>query len=229
MAPMVQTALSGGDLSTARRLADEAVSANNGWHKMVALTMRSRVARAQGQSGQSERDAHAALVCGAAAHACLGIPDVIECLAVAAADTGSRVEAVRLFAAAGAMRQRTGEVRFQIYQADYEGSIAALRNDLGENEFESAWAEGAALSAAEAITYAQRGRGERKRPAKGWASLTPAEHDVVQLAARGLSNSDIAVKLFVSPRTMQTHISHVYAKLGLSTRIQLAQEAARHA
>ena len=229
MSPMVQAALSRGDLSTARRLADDAVGATNGWHKMVALTMRARVARAQGQAGQAERDARAALVCGTAVQAHLGISDAIECLAVSAAETGSYAEAVRLFAAAAAMRHRMSEVRFQIYQADYDASIAALRNDLGENDFASGWAEGAALSAPEAIVYAQRGHGERKRPAKGWASLTPAEHDVVQLAAGGLSNSAIAAKLFVSPRTVQTHISHVYAKLGLTSRIQLAQEAARHA
>ena len=45
-------------------------------------------------------------------------------------------------------------------------------------------AERAALSTDEAIAYAQRGRGKRKRPASGWESLAPAERDVVRLAAR---------------------------------------------
>ena len=111
----------------------------------------------------------------------------------------------------------------------YEASVAALRNALGEADFDSAWAEGAALSTDEAIAYAQRGRGERKRPASGWASLTPAELDVVRLVSEGLGNKDIATRLFVSPRTVQTHLTHVYTKLGLASRVQLAQEAARHA
>ena len=78
-----------------------------------------------------------------------------------------------------------------------------------------------------AIAYAQRGRGERKRPSTGWASLTPAERDVVRLVSEGLANRDIATRLFVSPRTVQAHLTHVYTKLGLTSRVQFAQEAAR--
>ncbi len=74
----------------------------------------------------------------------------------------------------------------------------------------------------------QRGHGERKRPAGGWASLTPAELEVVRLVREGLGNKDIATRLFVSPRTVQTHLTHIFNKLALTSRLQLAQEAARH-
>ena len=100
---------------------------------------------------------------------------------------------------------------------------------MGEDDFDGAWAEGAALSIDQAIAYVQRGRGQRKRPASGWASLTPTELDVVQLVSEGLANNDIATRLFISPRTVQTHLTHVYTKLSLTSRVQLAQEAARHA
>jgi DNA-binding CsgD family transcriptional regulator len=63
----------------------------------------------------------------------------------------------------------------------------------------------------------------------GWASLTPTELDVVRLVSAGLTNDDIATRLFISPRTVQTHLTHVYTKLSLNSRVQLAQEAARHA
>jgi DNA-binding NarL/FixJ family response regulator len=120
-------------------------------------------------------------------------------------------------------------VRFKVYDAGYQASVTALRDAMGEKDFDAAWAEGAALSTEEAIAYAQRGHGERKRPTNVWESLTPAERDVVRLVSEGLANNDIATRLFVSPRTVQTHLTHVYTKLGLTSRVQLAQEAARHA
>ncbi len=225
---MAQAALAGGDLIAARRWADEAVSTTRGWHHMLALTTRSRVARAQGDPDQAYRDVHDALVCGGDIQARVGVADTLECLADLTSDAGSEREAARLFGAAHAIRERIGEVRFKVWDAVYEASLAKLRDTMGEKDFDSASAEGATLSIEEAIAYAQRGRGERKRPTSGWASLTPTERDVVRLVSDGLVNKDIATRLFVSPRTVQTHLTHVYTKLGLTSRVQLVQEAARH-
>ncbi|MGO8964205.1 MAG: LuxR C-terminal-related transcriptional regulator [Mycobacterium sp.] len=223
-----EAALAGGDLVAARRWADDAVSTMTGAFLSDPLATRARVAIAQGELDQAERDAHDALAHAAEVEAYLYIPDILECLGTLAGEAGSHREAARLFGAAESIRQRMGAVRFKVYDADYEASMTALRDALGDQDFESAWAEGAALSTEEAIAYAQRGRGERKRPASGWAALTPTERDVVRLVSEGLANNDIATRLFISPRTVQTHLTHVYTKLGLTSRVQLAQEAARH-
>ena len=122
------------------------------------------MAIAQGEPEQAERDAHDALARAAEIEAYLVIPDILECLAALAGDAGSHREAARLFGAAHAIRQRMGAVRFKVWDAGYEASVAALRDAMGEKDFDSAWAEGAALSTEEAIAYAQRGRGQRKRP-----------------------------------------------------------------
>ncbi|MGH3479515.1 MAG: response regulator transcription factor, partial [Nocardioidaceae bacterium] len=56
----------------------------------------------------------------------------------------------------------------------------------------------------------------------GWGSLTPTEREVVGLVVSGLTNPEIAARLFVSRATVKTHLSHVYAKLGVANRTELA-------
>ena len=145
------------------------------------------------------------------------MPRTWSALLVWPATLASLREAARLFGAAHGIRQRIGEVRLKVWDAGYEASVAVCEMRWSENDFDSAWAEGAALSTEEAIAYAQRGRGQRKRPTSGWGSLTPTERDVVRLVSEGLANNDIATRLFVSPRTVQTHLTHVYTKLGLTS------------
>jgi pimeloyl-ACP methyl ester carboxylesterase/DNA-binding CsgD family transcriptional regulator len=64
------------------------------------------------------------------------------------------------------------------------------------------------------------------RPAMGWASLTDAELPVVRLAAEGRTNAEIAVELFLSRYTVETHLKHAFAKLGVESRTELAVLAA---
>lgn len=71
-------------------------------------------------------------------------------------------------------------------------------------------------------------RGTRKRPRMGWASLTPTERQVIDLVAEGLSNPQIGDRLFVSRRTVQTHLAHVFRKLQMSSRTELAAAVTLH-
>jgi DNA-binding CsgD family transcriptional regulator len=68
-------------------------------------------------------------------------------------------------------------------------------------------------------------RGPRpQRAAYGWEALTPTELKIAALVAEGLSTPGIAQNLFLSRRTVQTHISHIIAKLGLRCRVDIARE-----
>jgi DNA-binding CsgD family transcriptional regulator len=70
-------------------------------------------------------------------------------------------------------------------------------------------------------------RGARRRPSTGWASLTPTELEVVRLVTQGLTNVEIGRRLFISRRTVETHLSHVFGKLSVSSRVQLAALASQ--
>jgi len=226
--PLAEAALAAGDLVAARRWADDTVAAVPGWWRMNALTVRAFIAMAQDEPEQAERDAHDSLAIAARTQGYLRLADTLECLSRLEADRGNQPYVARLLGAADGFRQRTGVIRFPMYQAGYDAAVGAVRDALGNNDFKVAWAEGAALTTEEAIAYAQRGRGGRKRAATGWNALTPAEHDVVRLVSEGHSNKEVGARLFISPRTVQTHLTHVYTKLGVNSRMQLAQEAARH-
>jgi DNA-binding CsgD family transcriptional regulator len=72
-------------------------------------------------------------------------------------------------------------------------------------------------------------RGVRRRPSNGWDALTPTELKVAELAAAGLSNPDIAARLVLSRRTVQTHMSNILAKLGADSRREIVCHIERSA
>jgi DNA-binding CsgD family transcriptional regulator len=84
-----------------------------------------------------------------------------------------------------------------------------------------------AVAALRAMGIRRGRRGARRRPLRGWESLTPTELEVVRLVAQGLTNVEIGRRLFISRRTVETHLSHVFGKLGVSSRVQLAAQASR--
>jgi DNA-binding CsgD family transcriptional regulator/tetratricopeptide (TPR) repeat protein len=82
---------------------------------------------------------------------------------------------------------------------------------------------------AEMRAYGIRRSGSRPhRPATGWLSLTPTELSIARLVAQGLSNPQIAGRLFISRYTVETHLKHVFGKIGITSRMMLAAELMRH-
>jgi DNA-binding CsgD family transcriptional regulator len=80
--------------------------------------------------------------------------------------------------------------------------------------------------AAEAILGAAGHRAAKRRE---WpAGLTSREVDILRLLSRGLSNKQIAATLFISPKTANTHVEHIYAKLGVTNRALASLFAAKH-
>ena len=122
-----------------------------------------------------------------------------------------------------ALRDQMGYVlRWPFEQRLLDADLAAASAGLGEDAFATAYAEGRRLDEDAAVAYATRARGERRRPAHGWDSLTATEADVARLAAAGLTNKQIAGRLLMGAETVKTHMARVYDKLGVHTRASLA-------
>ena len=67
-------------------------------------------------------------------------------------------------------------------------------------------------------------RVKHRRARRGWESLTPAEAKIAALVAEGMTNPQIAARLFLSHRTVATHVSHILGKLDVRSRIDIARE-----
>lgn len=212
-----------GDLATAKRIGDECAGRLTAPEfSGIGTLVGALVAVADDEPERAAASARRAIEAYHVHDNDLGTADALEVLAA----TSGGVFAARLCGAASRLRSDAGAVRLKVYDQWVEPAVAAVRSELGQEAFEAAWTEGTAMSIDEAVAYALRGTGERKRPTSGWASLTPTELDVARLVAEGFANKEIAERLFVSPRTVQAHLTHVYAKLGITSRVQLAKEVA---
>ena len=116
---------------------------------------------------------------------------------------------------------RAGASGFVLKDAEPEFLLAAIRTVHRGNQVI------AASATRELFAHVARGSGRRAAPA-AWSELTPREREIFGLAARGLSNSEIAASEFLSEATVKTHVSRVLAKLGLRDRVQLVVFAFEH-
>lgn len=153
------------------------------------------------------------------------IADSLEAVAGLQAAQRGYERAARLLGAAHSLRDRLGLCRPPALASQYESDLETVRAALGAEGFGAAWTEGARLDEDRAVAYAGRGRESHGRGV-GWAALTRAERQVALLASQGLTNREVGERLFVSPRTVQAHLSSVFAKLGIASRRDLAREVA---
>jgi non-specific serine/threonine protein kinase len=116
---------------------------------------------------------------------------------------------------------------------EYEQDLARVRAALGETSFNATWAAGGLLTIdqaiAEALAYSPSIRGTAPKPdAVGSAyGLTAREVEVLRLLAQGLTNQEIADALFISPRTVTSHVTNILTKLDVHSRAGAAAVAAR--
>jgi predicted ATPase/class 3 adenylate cyclase/DNA-binding CsgD family transcriptional regulator len=195
---------------------------------LIAATARQRLAAAAllgGEPRNAERLAHEALAVAVEHGFGPVIFPVLDVLAGVAVALESFEEGARILGAAERAREEVGHVRWAREQQKIDLLHQSVHNQLGDDAT-TAFDAGRAMSTDEAVSWLRRARGSRKRPAGGWESLTPTELQVVNLAGQGLTNPEIAARMFVARGTVKVHLSHVYTKLDVRNRSELAALAA---
>jgi DNA-binding CsgD family transcriptional regulator len=151
----------------------------------------------------------------------LGIAECIEGYAAASVDSGQQRHAARLYGAAESVREITGAHLSILEREDTASRIASIRAQLGDQRFAAEWAAGRAMAPNEAAELALGSSvldGAVERP----SVLTPRECEVAVLVARGLTNREMASRLSIAERTVETHLEHIFDKLGAQARSEVA-------
>ena len=206
---------------------EAAVQAADPWVAVQVADGLGRHAQLIGDLVHSESWHHQALSLAYSGGLRLDVVTSLEALGAIAAERESYVEAVRLFGAADALARAMGFVRGPDRESERADHLELARERLETDVFEEALAEGSALTMDEAVGYASRARGERKRPSYGWDGLTPTEVRVAELVGEGLTNPQIAERMFIARGTVKVHVGHIFTKLTVRTRSELAAEVAR--
>lgn len=186
-----------------------------------------RVAAARGDWAAAEGLLHEVLAIRVQHDFAAQVPPALDALAEVAAGLESYEETARTLGVAQGARERLGMARWAPDEPRCRELADLARHALGAERYVDVFEEGRALSLEEAVAWIRRARGERKRPSRGWESLTPTELRVVELTAEGLTNPQIAERMFISRGTVKVHLSHIFAKVGANTRAELAAEATR--
>jgi ATP/maltotriose-dependent transcriptional regulator MalT len=227
---LAEVQLDASDVAGARKSLEEASSVGTAsgypWILGRARQTQARLLAAEGDYAAAESYLHQALSLHKIAGDLVGWCDGLDRLAAVCAARGHPDVALRLWGAVDARRADLGTTVVpssdfaRAAQAEARRATGAVADRLSE--------EGRGLDLDEASTYAACQRGKRGRALSGWDSLTPTELEIVRLVGRHLTNPQIADELVVSRATVKTHLIHIFAKLNVTSRSELAAQSAHH-
>jgi predicted ATPase/DNA-binding CsgD family transcriptional regulator len=219
-----------GDLDAAAAHARQAVAQSEQlgetWIRSYALNLLGQVALGRGNLAEGERLARTALGHRRVLGDGVGMRHSLELIVEIAALRGAWARAGVLAGAADSVwRSIAGRAERPAPPA-YDELLARIRATLGATGYDEAYRRGLGLGPDEAIEYALADGGAPAAPRAARRSagpLSPRELEVARLVADGASNSETAARLFISERTVESHVASILNKLGLSSRVQVAR------
>jgi len=219
-----------GQPERAIELGEEAVQISHDcgelWARGYVLMATSQAHWRQGDRALGEAQARD----GAAAKHALddraGVQALLETLASMAAERGALQRAATLLGAAEQVRKSSALHFLEGFRQQHEGSSTLALEGLGQRKFDIAYSGGLAMTLDEAVAFAVEDRLPSRPPAvrtETKTSLTRRELEVARLIAEDMTSREIASTLFISERTVETHVTNMLNKLGVNSRIQIAR------
>jgi non-specific serine/threonine protein kinase len=156
-----------------------------------------------------------------------GLTLVLETLASMAAERGGHEQAAVLLGFAQRVRDSSSLMLIELYRQQHERSVSTILQGIGQRAFDAAFARGRAMTIDEGVAFAtEHTAPSRPAPpvmAAPDTGLTRRQLEIARLVADDLTNRQIAARLFLSERTVETHVTNILNKLGLGSRVQLTR------
>lgn len=228
---MGDLAVDEGALGAAQDLYEEALevarSERCDGHAAQALDALARLARAEGAAHRATRLQSEALQLRHGSREARGVVESLELTARLGLTTDRVLHAARLFGAANALHEADGSGSSVREVSTDRAELALVRESSSAEALDAVFGQRAALPVDQPATETSDGRLRGECGMDGWASLTEREREVAALVAEGMTNQGIADRLVITPATVKNHLSHMFTKLGITRRSELAEEVWR--
>jgi predicted ATPase/DNA-binding CsgD family transcriptional regulator len=198
------------------------------WHRGYQLDFLARAYWHRGDREKAEALAHEAVVCKHAVDDRIGLSMALETMASMAADRSTFERAAILLGLAQRVCDESSLTLIELHRQQHERSMSTIIRGIGQKSFDAAYARGRAMTIDEGVAFAVEDQPPPKPtppPAKSapGTKLTNRQLEIARLIAADLTNRQIADQLFLSERTVETHITNILNKLGLNSRVQLSR------
>jgi predicted ATPase/DNA-binding CsgD family transcriptional regulator len=197
------------------------------WLRALLLNVMSQASWQRGERRRAEALAQEGASCNHALDDRAGLAILLETLAWMAAEQAAHGRAAKLLGFAQCARESSALTLGEPFRPQHARSVAIAVQGLGQQAFGAAFARGRAMTIDEGVAFAVADK-QRPQPAPAvktdpHAVLTRRQLEIARLIADDLTNRQIAARLFLSERTVETHVTNILNKLGLGSRIQLSR------
>jgi non-specific serine/threonine protein kinase len=182
----------------------------------------------RGQPAEARSHAHRSLELRRELGDLNGMASAVEVMASIAVAVGAGERAATLLGAADAMWLSVPMPILEPLRPDHDRAVSDARSAIGAGRFETAHRAGLRMTRDQVVDFALEVRPPAARVVVGQHQLADAvlsrrEMEVAELVAEGATNAQVATRLFISERTVESHVRSIFNKLGVDTRLQMAR------